>query len=41
MGLSGSESFVINSMQFLVMLFIGIDLMLYPPVLSPALLKKV
>ena len=38
---SGPEAPAIYSVQFLVVNFLGIDLLLYPPVLRAALLKKV
>ena len=37
---SGSEIPVIYLIQFFVINFLGTDLLLYPPVLSPASLKK-
>ena len=37
---SGPETPAIYSIQFLVINVLGIDLLLYPPVLRPALLKK-
>ena len=38
---SGPEAPAIYSIQFLIINFLGIDLLLYPPVLRAALLKKV